>query len=291
MQEIENYLIENNAGQAMAEAKSAKGLTDKTRRSLINQLAGQYAAFRFGDCIHSQYLQELLYRSGGGGWLYDKIKYLRRQSNLSKASVETDESEPDNEIQENYEKNCQENLDILKTTIVNDSNMALIKSKLEATSQYRLKLLQDKSIDLLETFPYFFVDPKLVSENKASILKPFLWVYEFSILVITNCKNIFIRLSYQVLFDFELMYKNSNPQSFLETWLALSVRLRNVLETQYSEHLFATMWSADFENLLILLKLLPFKSTGRNNVAPAKTFLKSTEKFIVFSKVNQLCHS
>lgn len=47
MQAIENYLIENNAGKAIAESKSAKGLTDKTRRTLINHLAN-YAIRIFG---------------------------------------------------------------------------------------------------------------------------------------------------------------------------------------------------------------------------------------------------
>lgn len=106
----------------------------------------------------------MLYRPGSGGWLYDKIKYLRRLSSHSKPSTETEDSESDIDNQDNHEKLCKNDIEILKTTIVNDDNMKLIKSKLEATSQYRLKMLQDKSIDLLETFPYFFVDPNLVSK-------------------------------------------------------------------------------------------------------------------------------
>lgn len=110
----------------------------------------------------------MLYRSGGGGWLYDKIKNLRRQSNQTKASAssaESEESEPDIDSREENENLCKENVEILKITVVNDNNIALIKSKLEATVQFRRKMLQYKSIDLLENFPYFFVEPKLVRKN------------------------------------------------------------------------------------------------------------------------------
>lgn len=75
--------------------------------------------------------------------------------------MESERAENDDELEES----CKDNVQILKNTVVNDSNMDLIKSKLQSTSQYRLKMLEDKSIDLLENFPYFFANPMLVREN------------------------------------------------------------------------------------------------------------------------------
>lgn len=87
---------------------------------------------------------------------------MRRTSSQGKPSVKTEEVEPDSVCQEENEKICTGTVEMLKSTVVNESNMDLIKSNLKLTSQYRLKMLHDKSIDLLESFPYFFVDPKLV---------------------------------------------------------------------------------------------------------------------------------
>lgn len=59
---------------------------------------------------------------------------------------------------------CAADLEILKTLIVNEENMPQIEEKLFLTMEYRLKLLEIMEVDLLETFPYFFTDPKLVCQ-------------------------------------------------------------------------------------------------------------------------------
>lgn len=50
----------------------------------------------------------------------------------------------------------------LKSAAVNDENMTEIMHKIKSTCPYRKKMLDDLSIDLLESFPYFFTNPKLV---------------------------------------------------------------------------------------------------------------------------------
>lgn len=52
---------------------------------------------------------------------------------------------------------------ILKSTMVNDQNIPMIKEKLIATMAYRLDMLKAPEVDLLENFPYFFSNPELVS--------------------------------------------------------------------------------------------------------------------------------
>lgn len=52
----------------------------------------------------------------------------------------------------------------MKSMIVNEQNIPLIKEGLVKTMQHRLDMMQDRKIDLLENFPYFFSNPELVSE-------------------------------------------------------------------------------------------------------------------------------
>lgn len=49
--------------------------------------------------------------------------------------------------------------------------------------------------------------------------------------------------------------------------------------------MFVTKWPSEIGNLLMLLKLLPHKPTGKNCVASAHTFKDSIGKLIVFSNV------
>lgn len=93
-----------------------------------------------------------------------------------------------------------------------------------------------------------------------------------------------------MLFDFtNFICETINPNSFIEKWPSFSSRLKIMFESQYKSQLFATMWSTDVENILILLKLFPFKATGRNNVASASTFPNAIKKLIVFSEVIVEC--
>lgn len=46
--------------------------------------------------------------------------------------------------------------------ITDETSCALLIERLKDTRDYRRTLLSDKNLDLLETFPYFFVEPKLV---------------------------------------------------------------------------------------------------------------------------------
>lgn len=50
----------------------------------------------------------------------------------------------------------------LKSTVVNDDNIQQIQDKLVLTRDYRLQILLNMDTDLLENFPYFFINPGLV---------------------------------------------------------------------------------------------------------------------------------
>lgn len=51
----------------------------------------------------------------------------------------------------------------LKSTIVNDQNMSLVKNMMKSTLNYRLNLMQIVETDVLESFPYLFTHPELVT--------------------------------------------------------------------------------------------------------------------------------
>lgn len=59
---------------------------------------------------------------------------------------------------------AQHEISQMKSMIVNEQNIPLIKEGLVKTMQHRLDMLRDGRIDLLENFPYFFSNPELVSE-------------------------------------------------------------------------------------------------------------------------------
>lgn len=94
------------------------------------------------------------------GWLVFGMKNLRHKKGIKKtrnASVEVAESKQYTDLA------ATKDVAWLKSTITEDKNMETIKEKIKLTSSYRKKLLKDKSIDLLEVFPYFFTCPQLVS--------------------------------------------------------------------------------------------------------------------------------
>lgn len=68
-----------------------------------------------------------------------------------------------NEVNQEPTVNVQEEFHLLKSTIVNQENLELIKEKLKITSTYRSRLFTDRNINLLEQFPFFFTNPELVS--------------------------------------------------------------------------------------------------------------------------------
>lgn len=86
------------------------------------------------------------------------------------------------------------------------------------------------------------------------------------------------------MFDFSVRYANIDSNAFLDSWPIYSSRLNDILKNQYASDVH-TMWSADIQDLLILLKLLPARTNGRNLLS-VESFSKATEKLFVFRKVS-----
>lgn len=76
------------------------------------------------------------------------------------------ENQIDQGVDAELSSSGQEDLDYLKTAVINDHSIDVVKSKLAATSKFRRQLIRNNhSIDLLENFPYFFHTPALVTSH------------------------------------------------------------------------------------------------------------------------------
>lgn len=64
-------------------------------------------------------------------------------------------------------------------------------------------------------------------------------------------------------------------------------KIETVLKLHSADKDFASIYNSDVEQILMLLKLLPFRLGGRSNVPNRANFTKSIEKLIVFAKVSK----
>lgn len=55
-----------------------------------------------------------------------------------------------------------DDLDSLKSAVVNKQNVDFIREKLKSTLNYRVEMMPDLSTDLLENFSFFFSNPEMV---------------------------------------------------------------------------------------------------------------------------------
>lgn len=117
--------------------------------------------------------------NGGGGYLYNRIRYLRKkEKDKSKNDLqtvhETEEStsivDIDKQITINGIQDVSspvsyqmDDLLFLKTIVVNEQNMAKIHDVLRKTLERRRELLNNGNVNMLENFPFMFVHPQLVS--------------------------------------------------------------------------------------------------------------------------------
>lgn len=83
---------------------------------------------------------------------------IRKQQQLENLnSTVVDETYTENDAKNDFE--------ILKSTVITESNINFVKDLLIRTSDYRLNILYDESADLLEHFSFFFAFPDLVGFN------------------------------------------------------------------------------------------------------------------------------
>lgn len=92
----------------------------------------------------------------------------------------------------------------------------------------------------------------------------------------------------QILFDFELRCRNVDTEAFVKIWPEFSTKWKNILRQNKQADQYATMWSDDIDQFLIMMRLLPPGARGRNQVAQRQNFHSAIDKMIVFNKVSVL---
>lgn len=97
------------------------------------------------------------------------MKNLRKKKNSRKA-VDGSQEDDNTSVRNPYsDVEAAKDVDLLKSMKVDEKSMETIMEKIKLTTSYRKKMMKDLSIDLLETFPYFFTHPKLVSLRSLTI--------------------------------------------------------------------------------------------------------------------------
>lgn len=98
--------------------------------------------------------------------------HLRKKKSFGEYAGSSADSDADSSAESSNEMNDDEKLpddgaakvcfEELKYVLVNEQNRRDIETKLRNCREYRKQLMKIEETDLLESFPYFFADPKLV---------------------------------------------------------------------------------------------------------------------------------
>lgn len=101
------------------------------------------------------------------GYIENRLKYKARKTReLVAATDGKNAKQPKNgttACDEIYnEDEMRDLINKMKCHTINTSDLSAVKTDLRKSREYRLKLLLNERIDLLEYFPYFFVNVDLV---------------------------------------------------------------------------------------------------------------------------------
>lgn len=112
-------------------------------------------------------LQDLLV-SANNGFIDNRLKYLRTRQKLpgsGQGAVGGDRFDFGETVIVINNIDEKEDVEFLKSVIVNSDNMEIIKSKLSQTVAYRSTMLKNDQLCYRIEFPYFFTNPDLVSRT------------------------------------------------------------------------------------------------------------------------------
>lgn len=107
------------------------------------------------------------------GAIYNKICYAKYRKPTNRRLKRNETDLPAADENENIVDNGQSDVDLdelnfllyFKTCLV-DRDLEILKIKLAQSIKIRESLLEKKIVDLHKTFPFFFIEPKLVSSKK-----------------------------------------------------------------------------------------------------------------------------
>lgn len=150
--------------------------------------------------------------------------------------------------------------------------------KLSDTKAYRRKLLKDPNVNIIECFPYFFVNTDLVSLRLKIHLRSRNTKYE---------RNMHWNASFrdQILLDFEIQFKLPGDV-FMKKWNAVKDNIKQVhSESGFDSNEIPVELGVDIEPMLLLLQMLPDVPKGKKSSKKRLTFVESVKKLVIFSPV------
>lgn len=127
------------------------------------------------------------------GILIAKLKTKRQKIKQQRIREKCNENSDADDSNDTYlEENAKNDIEFMRTTVVTEENILIFKEKAVLTHKYRMQLLLEKTVDLQETFPYFFVRSDLVrtlySSYKLSHLYYIIWIlFHYILHVFDQC--------------------------------------------------------------------------------------------------------
>lgn len=100
---------------------------------------------------------------GSGGLFCNRVKYLQKQKRSANKDINENLEEQQDLSNSMVMRDGKEDFEFLKSVIIDQTDVEILKQKLGSTRSFRANMLQDKNIDLRENFPFFFSHPNLVS--------------------------------------------------------------------------------------------------------------------------------
>lgn len=99
------------------------------------------------------------------GYIENRLKYESNKSRKQK--VKSSENTPMNQdAGAASSPDMEAIINSMKSIVItSEEDMEIIRANLEKSRDYRRSLLAKPSIDLMETFPFFFICPQLVSKS------------------------------------------------------------------------------------------------------------------------------
>ncbi|XP_055307444.1 uncharacterized protein LOC129571654 [Sitodiplosis mosellana] len=264
--DIESYVDDHGGKEIISAFKNDDRLTENLRRKLVNivldfiierfglyptkeeKVAVAMATVNFFTCFKLAESRvggiELFYNPVGGLGWITSGLKTRR----ARANGQDNGENLDQNINRDSPLDPKAEIEYLRSAVVNEVTLPTIKEKLTQTLEYRRLLFRDQNLNLLQEFPYFFHHPELI------------------------------------LHDFQNLFECSNIADFVSDWPLYKENVKTALIQHVADTDFATVFSPDIEDILMLLKLLPNKPRGRATSNNRLNFLESIDRLIVFGK-------
>lgn len=199
------------------------------------------------------------------GQIYNRVHYVKYKK-PTRQGKKTKSGQLENNNDDGHEDDAIDEVAFLlffKTCIV-ERDLDELKKRLEQSIDMRHNLIKRKDTEFHKVFPFYFVEPSLVSIFSKKLAK---------------LKRMYKAFFFQISFDFEIRYKAIDTNTFFNKWPAIKKNVIAAVNASSRDSLL-TYFDENIGFYLCLLKLL----------VPATANLPNCiSKFVIFSDVSSKC--